>query len=245
MENNNDLKENVKKDVKEKIAILNASKEFEVKSKKTRKVMYPILSVCALFVLCLVISKNVEFPSNSIKIAKNNNQIQKEQYIQEDNIVFNEGSIKSLEDIDGKWEDANLKEEFEFVDKINVPDGLYLSRQGKLFEREYINNDIDDYTKLWQYTLIYANDDKEDGPYIEITFTKEKYILGCLMPDEEKMPSSIINGKEVKLFKGKYIRDESKITGEAFLEKDGYKFYIEAHRIDEEDFINILKSILK
>lgn len=38
--------------------------------------------------------------------------------------------------------------------------------------------------------------------------------------------------------------DKSKIAGYAFFEKDGYKFYIDAHRVDEDAFINVLKSIL-
>ena len=47
-----------------------------------------------------------------------------------------------------------------------------------------------------------------------------------------------INEKEVKLFKiGK--------VSEAFFEYDGYKFYIEANEIEEAEFINLLKSILK
>ena len=65
------------------------------------------------------------------------------------------------------------------------------------------------------------------------------------MPNEEETPSSILNGKEVKLYKSQNMYDESKIDGYAFFEKDGYKFYINAHKINEEDFVNVVKSILK
>ena len=59
-----------------------------------------------------------------------------------------------------------------------------------------------------------------------------------MLPDENNFVPSTINEKEVKLFKiGK--------VSEAFFEYDGYKFYIEANEIEEAEFINLLKSILK
>ena len=50
MENNN-LKEQVRKDVKEKIAVSNIRKEFDMKTSKNKKLVYAISSVCAVFVL--------------------------------------------------------------------------------------------------------------------------------------------------------------------------------------------------
>lgn len=241
---NNDLKENVRKKVKEKIAISNIRKEFDMKDKSGNKIIYGIVSVCAMFILCLVISKQFNFQLNTgIELSEDKNIIQNGSNATEDKIIFNEGSWKSMTDYDAKWIDADLKDEFNFIDKIFVPDGLFLSRQGKIFVRENINTD--DYSKLKQYSLIYSTKSTEDPSYIEITFTKEQSILGCMIPDEKEIQDSLINGKKVKLSKGQYGRDKTKIVGDAFFEKDGYKFYIEAHKIDtEEDFINVVKSIL-
>ena len=249
MENNN-LKENIREKVQEKIAVSNIRKEFDMKSKKNSKVIYGILSACAILILCLVVSKNIKYPlniNNNVELARNHNVTQEENNVPEDKIVFNEGDLKVKADYDGKWEDANLQREFDFINEIFIPKELELSRQGKVYVREHNDNKLsDDYTKLQQYSLIYSNGSKEDSSIIEIIFTKEQTILGdCITPKEEKILTSIINGKEVKLFKNKYISDESKIDGYAFFEKNGYKFYINAHTIDEEDFIKVVKSILK
>lgn len=242
---NNDLKEKVRKNVKEKIAISNIRKEFDMKNKYNNKVIYVILSTCAVFILCVGIIVNIKFPfnnTNNLNLAKDNPITQEEKNKTKDIIAFNDGSLQSIVDIDGKWEDANLKEEFNFINKINVPEELQLSRQGKIFVRQNINSN--DYSKLRQYSLIYANQIIEDTPQVEIIFTKEQTILGCMLPDEEKMKTSIINGKEVKLFREKYLLDKSKIVGDAFFEKDGYKFYVKAHKVTEEEFINVIRSIL-
>lgn len=244
--NSDDMKEKIRMNVKENIAISNIRKEFDMKNKNNKKVIYGILSACAMFILCVGIAINVNFQpdiTNVGELSKDNTIIQEEKNIPEDNIVFNNGSIESMASIDANWKDANLKEELKFIDRIHVPEGLYLARQGKLYVRE--NIDSNDYSKLRQYTLIYLTENNaNDSSQIEIIFTKEPTILGCMLPDEKRTKSSTINGKEVKLFKGQYMPDKSKIAGYAFFEKDGYKFYIDAHRIDEDAFINVLKSIL-
>ena len=50
---NNILKEKVKANVKEKIAILNIRKEFDMKANKNKKIVYIITSACAVLVLCM------------------------------------------------------------------------------------------------------------------------------------------------------------------------------------------------
>ena len=87
--------------------------------------------------------------------------------------------------------------------------------------------------------------DGNNAPSTEIIFTKENKILQCMIQKENDLLSSIINGQEVKLFKTENFFDKSKINAEAFFEHDGYKFYIESHRIVENDFIDIIKAILK
>ena len=178
MENNNP-KENIRKKVQEKIAISNIREEFDMKNKRNNRVIYGILATCAILVLCLVVSKNIKNSlniNNNVELAKNDDVTQEENNISEDKIVYNEGNLESQADYDGKWEDANLQEEFEFVNEIFIPKELELARQGKIYVREYINNILsDDYSKLHQYSLIYSNNNKEDTSIIEINFTKDKF----------------------------------------------------------------------
>ena len=50
MENNN-LKERIRNNVKEKIAVSNIREELDMKSKKSRKIIYGITSSAAVFIL--------------------------------------------------------------------------------------------------------------------------------------------------------------------------------------------------
>lgn len=201
-----------------------------------------------MLVICIVASKNfysnMNIGDSNIELSKGNNTIQNKSNITEDKILFNDGYNESFFSYDAKWQETNLKDEFIFLNKIYIPEKLHLASQGKVFIRENINTA--DYSKLRQYSIIYSEETLEDPSTIEITFTKEKTIIGCLIPDENQTQSSIIDGKEVKLFKGEYGQDKSKISGYAFFDINGYKFYINAHKLDtEEDLINTVKSILK
>ena len=72
---NNKLKERIRKNIKEEIAISNIRKEFGMKTSKN-KVIYMISSVCAILILGIGIligtSKlnNNLFPDNTLEIGK-------------------------------------------------------------------------------------------------------------------------------------------------------------------------------
>lgn len=73
---NNELKENIRKKVKEKIAISNIREEFDMKTNNKRKIIVGTLSVCAMCVLCLGIALNTDkTPPN---ISQEDMQIQAE-----------------------------------------------------------------------------------------------------------------------------------------------------------------------
>lgn len=67
---NNDLKEKVRENVKEKIAISNIRKEFDMKNNKSKKIIYGITSSAAVF----IIGFGIILGTNSF----NNNQVQKD-----------------------------------------------------------------------------------------------------------------------------------------------------------------------
>lgn len=217
-----------------------------MKENANNKIVYGILAACAVIALCIGMSVNLIGMSvnlksnNNIKISKNDNTIKETN----DVIVFNKGySGRGLADIDAKFEDEDLKQEFGFIKNIKMPEEMELTRQGKILVRP--SQDSKDYSKLRQYSLIYCNKDEANSPYIEIIFTKENTILGCMLPDESKMKTSIINGTEVKLLGGKNLQDRTKIAGESFFKKGDYKFYVGTGKINKDDFINIIKSILE
>jgi len=249
---NNELKENIRKKVKEKIAVSNITEEFDRNKTDNKKILYTISSICAVFVLCIGIAVNMKLQGNTnndIQIAAKNDT---NKYVEElgsniheekeDSIIFNSGTIKSSVDVDGKFEEIELRQEFDFIDKIVIPGNVKLVRQGKMFVKP--NAESVEYSKLRQYVLMYYEETDKDPSFIEITFTTENEVLGCMLPDETDMKSSIMNGKEVKLCKEEYLEDRSKIVGNAFFEISGYKFFVEAHKTDENEFLETVKSVL-
>ena len=127
MENNN-LKEQVRKDVKEKIAVSNIRKEFDMKSKNNKKLIYWVSSICAVFVLCFSLLISIDFLNNdsNTEIAKNNGT--EDLYGKKENldIKLNINKIKeplmaSL-DADEKIIDIEkLPEKFDFIKNTNIP----------------------------------------------------------------------------------------------------------------------------
>lgn len=75
---NNDLKEKIRKNVKEKIAVANIRREFDMKIMNKRKIIYGTLSACAMCVLCLGIALNTEKGNNKLlsNISKEGVQIE-------------------------------------------------------------------------------------------------------------------------------------------------------------------------
>lgn len=63
---NKDLKEKIRKNVKEKIAVANIRKEFDMKIMNKRKIIYGTLSACAMCVLCLGIVLNTQKENNKL-----------------------------------------------------------------------------------------------------------------------------------------------------------------------------------
>lgn len=243
----NELKEKIRKNLKEEIAISNIRKELEMKSKKYNKIIYGILSACALFIVCLFIEQNTDLlNANNVELAKNNDIIENNNVtISEDNIIFNDMSKINIKmaDIDGRFEEKNIIQQFDFIDNIDIPEYISLVRQGELYVKENITDK--NYTKLRQYCLWYSAAGNENPSRIEIIFTKEETILDdCIEPDIDNILGSIINGKEIKLFKSEYLLDKSKIAGVALFEIDGYKISVEATKISENEFINVIKSMV-
>ena len=156
-----------------------------------------------------------------------------------DTLVFNKELINTgkvdgvILDIDGKSVNTDIISNHDFLKDIKIPESYLLSNQFAIYEKE---NEFDtNYSKLWQYVLVYSSDDDKS---IEISFTKESHILSCVAFIKEDFIKSTINGNSVYLLKGKnHIQ--------AHFDYKGYKLFIEASNINDDDFINLVRSILK
>lgn len=227
------------------------NEEENMNKVRNKKIIYGIIYSVAMLVLCIgvVINYNKTI-NNKNELGKiDNSNLQKvsneKEVAQNDNIIFNTdiASIsEKLVDVEGEWKDTNIEEKFEFIKNIDILKQYEHLRQGMVYVKE--NAEDTKYSKLQQYELIYYMDGN-NAPSTEIIFTKENGILQCMLPNENNLPSSIINGYEVKLFKTKNFFDNSKVNAQAYFEHNDYKFYIESQRIDENNFIDIIKSILK
>lgn len=195
----------------------------------------------ALILICGIVLFN-----NNSKNFKNidDNSNQKEENNVPDNIIFNNSSIEKTNDsIAARPVYTSVKTQFSFLDNLAVPEGFVISNEMEV----YVSADENDHnmSKLWEYHLEYCafNSDKTEClNSFGISFTKEEQILGMgLWKREESMyKTSIINGHEVTL----YGNDD--VSGkEAFFEYDEYNFYIASTHLTKEEFINLLKSIIK
>ena len=169
----------------------------------------------------------------------------------EDNIIFNNISIVDgytsinaypvKDDVDARAVDSNLLEKFSFLNNLIVPDEYEIDSMHEVYVKE--NRDSKEYNKVWQYMVSYM------APYevgediyktIGITFTKEDEMLTCYMIDWKSFPKSTINGIDV----GIYNSDNTPGIM-AFFEYDGYKFYIKSYHLSQDEFVNLVKSIIK
>lgn len=235
--------------------LLKVKEEEKMNKVRNKKIIYALTSSVAMLVLCIGIVVNYNKPmKNKNDLGKiDNSNIEnvnnEKEVAQDDNIIFNTESIKNVAsisgkvvDIDGEWKDSNIEEKFGFIKNIDILKQYEHLRQGMVYVKE--NAEDTEYSKLQQYQLIYYMDGN-NAPSTEVIFTKENKILQCMIPEENDLQSSTINSQKVKLFKAENFFDNSKINAQAYFEHNGYKFYIESQRIDENDFIDIIKAILK
>ena len=72
---------------------------------------------------------------------------------EKDIININSYASNDIYDIDSKWLDTNLMEEFKFLNNIYIPEFLKETRQGKIYVRD--GRDDENYSKFNQYSIIF------------------------------------------------------------------------------------------
>lgn len=220
---------------------------FSMKKLKLKYVLSPICVMAIVLVSFVMINRNNK---DDIIIAKNDNKIVEESNpklesttSKNDEININKLGAKSEFNIDAKWIDANLKDEFEFLNKIYVPENLKEVRQGKIYVRKDIEDN--DYKEFKQYSIMFTDKSEEEIRNLEFNFSKNELLRDCVPTGIENAKESIIDGTIVKLFANERTNETSVISGEAYFEYNDYKFDIQVYRLTQEEFIKIVTSIVK
>ena len=231
---NKELKERIRKNIKEEIAILNIRKEFGMKTGKNKKLVYAISAICVVFILGIGIfvgtSKlnNNIFQDDSLEIGKTEENL---------NIKLNINVIKDMAmtslDADVKTiELEQLPEELMFVKNLLIPENYEFENVYTVYTRE--NKDIAEYNILHDYIFNYRKDDFNN---IKIAFSKlESPIRDYYILDGDKI--SQIGDVELKISQC----EEMYIV--TFEYKDIY-FDIETTGITEEQLVSLLESIIE
>ncbi|MBR1883349.1 MAG: hypothetical protein IJ809_00095 [Clostridia bacterium] len=204
---------------------------FRNQSIKFKYLLAP--AILAITILSVIIYNNIEIGKNKY-LARNDNESITNNIIN-DNIVFNAYTITSR-DFDGKSVKADVLSRFDFLKNLYIPNGYNKFGEYEIYEKENINDDK--YSKLWQYELLYTKNNVLSD-IIEISFTKEDYILLCIMPNLTDFTVSVINGSDVYLFRS---LDGNKF--QAIFEYNGFKIYIDASNTSENEFLSVIKSII-
>lgn len=250
---NNELRDKIHKNIKEKIAVSNIRKELDMEEKKRRKLAYGLTSSAAAVVLVtgiIVGTGTIEDGISNEIVAKKDNDIELNQVIEKDSININSYQIVSQVmnigarmDIDGKWTDSDVRQEFPNIKNINLPEYLNTIRQGKIFVKS--NKNDSEYCKLSSYVFM-ASGGNENNANVEINISQDKYAINCYWnyEDFKDTESSFISNVEVKIFVRQNPEDKTKISGIAFFEFDNYKYRIESYKISQNEFIDIIRSIV-
>lgn len=241
MENNN-LKEKIRKNVKEKIAISNIREEFGMKNNKNKKTIYYLTSgVASVFILGF----GIIIGTNKL----NNNQLQNEPYQiadlqqekqdnKEENLKI-ELNINKIKDLAMTSLDADIKtieidkllEQFEFMKNISIPNGYKLESSYNIYTRKDAN--IKEYNLLHDYVFNYSKDSINK---ITVSFSEiEKPIRDYYIKEGDKI--SQIGDVEL-------IISEWKQMYIVTFEYNNIYFDIETVGITENELLELLKSIL-
>lgn len=237
MENNN-LKEQIRKNVKEKIAVSNIREEFDMKSKKSRKIIYGITSSAAVFILCIGIIIGTNTFNNNQRQDKHceiadlqGNKKNESQKINLNINKINEMLATSLDADTKTIEIGELPEKFEFIKNIKIPEEYNIESSYNIYTRNDINKR--EYDVLHDYVFYYRKDSMNK---IIITFSEIEKPLRDYYIDVGDKVSRIGN---IELIISQY-KDMYIVT---FNFKDIF-FDIETTGITENELLELLQSIL-
>lgn len=224
---NNELKEKIRKNIKEEIAISNIRKEFDMKTNTNKRIIYVVSSICAVFILGLGIFLGTSKLDNNL-VQNENLEIGKDKI--NINILKNVEMTKIDADIK-TIEIRDLPEEFMFMENLLIPKEYKFENSYNIYIKE--NQEEKEYNILHDYIFNYRKDSLNK---IKIAFSKiESPIRDYYIEDGNKISEIDNVDLKISLWKDMYI-----VT---FKYKDIY-FDIETTGITEDELISLLKSII-
>ena len=237
---NSELKEKIRKNIKEEIAVSNIRKEFDMKSKKNKKIIYWLTSCVAVFILGFGIiigtSKlnNNQIQNNPYEIADlQSNKLNKNEALE---IKLNINKIKKMSatSLDADVETIEIEElpnKFEFIKNIQIPEEYKIESSYNIYTRSDINKS--EYDVLHDYVFNYRKDSMNN---IIIAFSEIEKPLRDYYIDVGDKVSKL---GDIELIISQY-KDMYIVT---FNFKDIY-FDIETTGITENELLKLLQSIL-
>ena len=212
---------------------------------------FKLIIICICIVLLLITF--IFFYNNSNKfdnsITSNNNIINSNTLISDANNTSNIININNMDStkkslsVNAKWEDANLKEEFDFLNNLYIPDNLKEIRQGKVYTKQ--NLEDNDYSEFRQYSIMFTDSSEEEISNIELVFSNKKLLSDCIPVGLENADTSVIEGVNVKIFATERLNEPSLISGEVYLEYNNYNYDIKCYRLSKEEFLKTINSLIQ
>lgn len=212
---------------------------------------FKLIIICICIVLLLITF--IFFYNNSNKfdnsITSNNNIINSNTLISDANNTSNIININNMDStkkslsVNAKWEDANLKEEFDFLNNLYIPDNLKEIRQGKVYTKQ--NLEDNDYSEFRQYSIMFTDSSEEEISNIELVFSNKKLLSDCIPVGLENADTSVIEGVNVKIFATERLNEPSLISGEVYLEYNNYNYDIKCYRLSQEEFLKTINSLIQ
>ncbi len=235
---NNELKEKIRKNIKEEIAISNIRKEFGMKTNQNKKLIYAVSSVCAVLILTIGILvapdilpiKNEDF---LIGEAENTNNCEEIKTKVEINInKLKELAMTSLDADVQTITMESLPEKFTFMKKIVLPAEYQLEGSYNIYVRS--DREVAKYDVLHDYVFNYR---KNSTNSITIAFSELEQPLRDYYIDKADKVSKIGDVELIiSQWKQMYI-----VT----FEYKGIYFDIETTGITEKELVEMLQSIIQ
>lgn len=225
---NNILKEKVRKNVKEKIAVANIREELSM-SNKNKKSIYWIASVCAV---CVIVFGAVIGISDFNNKQNINNLYVAENFAKD--LKINKIENMAMKKLDAEMKNIELEslsEKFKFIDDINVPAEYKLESAYNIFTKK--DASVIEYNLLHDYVLSYVKDDENT---IEIAFSEVDTPLRDYFINSQNETSKIGEVEVViSQFEEMYL---------ATFNVNGIYFDIETKGITESQLVDLLNSII-
>ena len=236
MDNREKIKIIIKKDFNKKNNYKQIINKIDKKDNRSfyKYAFTPLVLIIAI-AITIVITNN-----KKIEKKKENNVIENTPIGNnntDNNIIINSFSntSSSSNDIDGKIKNGIYIPYFEVLSDINIPKDF--DNNGNA-DTVWVKSDpnSNEYDILNNYNFYYRN--TSNNRIIIISLSDKFKPLRCPSDYVLNYPKSVVNGHEVLI-----IKNQNRFL--SIFSYKGYNFDIESYDISEEEFINLLSSIIK